>query len=44
MLTSGDKLTASELKVCLDACKTYGVEAEPKPTESIVDKLPFNEE
>ena len=44
MLTSGDKLTASELKVCLDACKTYGVEAEPTPTESIVDKLPFDEE
>ena len=44
MLTSGDKLTASELKVCLDACKTYGVETEPKPTESIEDKLPFDEE
>ena len=44
MLTSGDKLTASELKVCLDACKTYGVEAESTPAKSIVDKLPFNEE
>jgi len=44
MLTSGDKLTASELKVCLDACKAYGVETEPTPAKSIVDKLPFNEE
>jgi len=43
-LTSGDKLTASELKVCLDACKTYGVEIESKPTNSITEDLPFNEE
>jgi hypothetical protein len=44
MLTSGDKLTASELKVCLDTCKTYGVEIESKPTNSITEDLPFNEE
>ena len=44
MLTSGEKLTASELKVCLDTCKTYGVEIESKPTNSITEDLPFNEE
>ena len=44
MLTSGEKLTASELKVCLDTCKTYGVEIESKPTTSITEDLPFNEE
>ena len=43
MLTSGDKLTASELKVCLDTCKTYGVEVDEQPQTSITDSLPFDE-
>jgi|TARA_B100000929_G_scaffold274576_1_gene247830 hypothetical protein len=43
MLTSGEKLTASELKVCLDACKTYGVEIDEEPKQTITDDLPFDE-
>ena len=43
MLTSGEKLTASELKVCLDTCKTYGVEVDEQPKNSITDDLPFDE-
>jgi hypothetical protein len=43
MLTSGEKLTASELKVCLDTCKTYGVEVDEQPQTSITDSLPFDE-
>ena len=44
MLTSGEKLTASELKVCLDTCKTYGVEIDDEPKQTITDDLPFDEE
>jgi len=43
MLTSGDKLTASELKVCLDTCKTYGVEVDEQPKTNLTDDLPFDE-
>ena len=43
MLTSGEKLTASELKVCLDTCKTYGVEIDEEPIQTITDDLPFDE-
>jgi hypothetical protein len=43
MLTSGDKLTASELKVCLDTCKTYGVEVDEQPKNNVTDNLPFDE-
>ena len=43
MLTSGEKLTASELKVCLDTCKTYGVEIDEEPKQPITDDLPFDE-
>ena len=43
MLTSGEKLTASELKVCLDTCKTYGVELDEEPKQTITDDLPFDE-
>ena len=43
MLTSGEKLTASELKVCLDTCKTYGVEIDEAPKQTITDDLPFDE-
>lgn len=43
MLTSGEKLTASELKVCLDTCKTYGVEIDEEPKQTITDDLPFDE-
>ena len=43
MLTSGEKLTASELKVCLDTCKTYGLEIYEEPKQTITDDLPFDE-
>jgi len=43
MLTSGEKLTASELKVCLDTYKTYGVEIDEEPKQTITDDLPFDE-
>ena len=43
MLTSGEKLTASELKVCLDTCKTYGVEIDEAPKQTITDDFPFDE-
>ena len=43
MLTSGEKLTASELKVCLDTCKTYGVELDEEPKQTITDDLPVDE-
>ena len=43
MLTSGEKLTASELKVCLDTCKTYGVEIDEEPKQTITADLPFDE-
>ena len=43
MLTSGEKLTASELKVCLDTCKTYGVEIDEDPKQTITADLPFDE-
>ena len=43
MLTSGEKLTASELKVCLDTCKSYGVEIDEEPKQTITDDLPFDE-
>ena len=43
MLTSGEKLTAIELKVCLDTCKTYGVEIDEEPKQTITDDLPFDE-
>ena len=44
MLTSGKKLTASEMKVCLDTCKEYGVEIDDEPKNTITDDLPFDEE
>ena len=42
MLTSGEKLTASELKVCLDIAKQYGVETQEAP-KNIIEDLPFDE-
>ena len=42
-LTSGEELSATELKVCLDTCKTYGVEVDEQPQTSITDDLPFDE-
>ena len=43
LLTSGEKLTASELTVCLDTGKTYGVEIDEEPKQTITDDLPFDE-
>lgn len=41
-LKSGDNLTASEMKVCLDICKAYSPEnLGDKPNEVMID-LPFD--
>ena len=43
-LMSGDDLTASEMKVCLDICKQYSPEnLGEKTVENIMD-LPFSED
>ena len=44
LLRSGEKLTASDLKVCLDITKTYGVEIQKAPENILTDTLPFNED
>jgi hypothetical protein len=41
-LKSGDALTASEMKVCLDVCKTYSTEPLTKKEDSILDDIPFD--
>jgi len=41
-LTSGEELTATELKVCLDIAKQYGVETKEEP-KNIIENLPFDE-
>ena len=41
-LNSGDDLTASEMKVCLDVCKTYSSEDIVKKANNILDDVPFN--
>lgn len=41
-LTSGAELTATELKVCLDIAKQYGVETQEAP-KNIIEELPFDE-
>ena len=41
-LKSGDELTASEMKVCLEVCKTYSTEPLTKKEENILDDIPFD--
>ena len=41
-LKSGDDLTASEMKVCLDVCKTYSDENIVKKANNILDDVPFD--
>ena len=41
-LKSGDKLTASEMKVCLEVCKTYSTEPLTKKEDNILDDIPFD--
>ena len=41
-LSSGMELSASDLKVCLDIAKQYGIQEKEKP-DNIVENLPFDE-
>ena len=42
-LKSGDDLTASEMKVCLDVCKAYSKEPITKKEHNILDEVPFDD-
>lgn len=41
-LKSGDDLTASEMKVCLEVCKTYSSEDIVKKANNILEDVPFD--
>ena len=41
-LKSGQELTASEMKVCLDVCKTYSSQSLQKKPDNILDDVPFD--
>ena len=41
-LKSGDDLTASEMKVCLEVCKTYSSEDIVKKADNILEDVPFD--
>jgi len=41
-LKSGQELTASEMKVCLEVCKTYSSDALQKKPENILEDIPFD--
>ena len=41
-LKSGEDLTASEMKVCLDVCKAYSSEKFTKKPDNILDTVPFD--
>ena len=43
-LKSGEDLSASEMKVCLDVCKTYGTGIKSNNDIDIVSDLPFDNE
>tara|TARA_B100000287_G_C20181197_1_gene602281 strand:+ start:245 stop:541 length:297 start_codon:yes stop_codon:yes gene_type:complete len=43
-LTSGEDLTASEMKVCLDVCKTYGTGVTASSDVDLLSDLPFEDE
>ena len=42
-LKSGEDLTASEMKVCLEVCKTYSKEPLSKKEDNILDQVPFDD-
>jgi len=42
-LKSGQDLTASEMKVCLDVCKAYSSPSLTKKPNNILDSVPFDE-
>ena len=41
-LKSGEELAASEMKVCLEVCKTYSTDNLNKKPENILDNVPFD--
>ena len=41
-LKSGQELTASEMKVCLEVCKTYSSEKLGAKPDNIYEKVPFD--
>ena len=41
-LKIGDDLTASEMKVCLEVCKTYSSEDIVKKANNILEEVPFD--
>ena len=41
-LNSGDDLTASEMNVCLEVCKTYSSEDIVRKANNILDEVPFD--
>lgn len=43
-LKSGEDLTASEMKVCLDVCKAYSSDTLVEKTNNILEGLPFDTE
>ena len=43
-LKSGEDLTASEMKVCLDVCKTYGTGVTASSDVDLLSDLPFEDE
>jgi len=43
-LKSGEEVSASEMKVCLDICKTYSSPDIVEKAENILEDLPFDTE
>lgn len=43
-LKSGDEISASEMKVCLDICKTYSSPDIVEKANNILEDLPFDTE
>ena len=41
-LKSGEELTASEMKVCLEVCKTYSTDNLNKKPDNILEDVPFD--
>jgi len=41
-LKSGQELTASEMKVCLEVCITYSTDSLQKKPENILEDVPFD--
>jgi thioredoxin-like negative regulator of GroEL len=43
-LKSGKEISSSEMKVCLDICKTYAASQIVEKAQNILDELPFDVE